>query len=77
MGNAPNLADMSPIAEPEHLLASVGTVKLYVSNNNPEYLDINHMNPAMTAEAPVSETIQPVLDALADSYSPVRGLSFH
>ena len=35
------------------------------------------MHPAMTAEAAISDTIQPVLKALADSYSPVKGMSFY
>jgi hypothetical protein len=66
---------MFPVGDSNLLLPSeFETVKLYVSNSNPEYLDIKHMHPCMIAEAPVSETIQPVLDALAESYSPVRGL---
>jgi len=75
VGNALNMADMSPIKDFNHQLSSLtGKVKLYVSNDNPEFLDITMMRPAMIAEAPVSETIQPVLEALADNYSPVRGM---
>lgn len=77
MGNALNMADMSPIKDFNHQLSSLtGKVKLYISNNNPEFLDITTMRPAMIAEAPVSETIQPVLEALADNYSPVRGMCY-
>jgi len=54
----------------------MGKVKLYISNGNPELLDITQMRPAMVAEAPISNTIQPVLEALADNYSPVRGMWF-
>ena len=68
---------MSPVGDSNLLLPSkFGIINLYVSNNNPEYLDIKHMHTFMTAEALVSETIPPVLDALAESYSPVRGLYF-
>jgi hypothetical protein len=75
MGNALNMADMSPVRDFEHLPPfQSGTVRLYVSSANPEHLDINQMHPAMTAEAPVSMTIQPVLETLADIYSPVKGL---
>lgn len=75
MGNALNMADMSPIKDFNHQLSSLtGKVKLYVSNDNLEFLDITMMRPAMIAEAPVSETIQPVLEALADNYSPVQGM---
>ena len=77
MGNALNMADMSPIKDFNHQLSSLtGKVKLYVSNDNPELLDITMMRPAMIAEAPVSEMIQPVLEVLADNYSPVRGMSY-
>jgi len=77
MGNALNMADMSPIkAFSPPLLSQTGKVKLYISNGNPEHLDIKKMQPAMVAEAPVCETIQPVLEALADNYSPVRGMYF-
>ena len=77
MGNALNMADMSPIRDYELPLSSQsGTIKLYVSSANPEHLDISQMRPTMTAEAPVSMTIQPVLETLADIYSPVKGLHF-
>jgi hypothetical protein len=77
-GNVFNAADMSPIKEFRHqLLSGIGKVKLYISNANPELLDITKMHPAMTAEAPISDTIQPVLEALADSYSPVKGTFFY
>ena len=77
MGNALNMADMSPIEDFDQELPShIGKVRLFVSNRNPEFLDISSMQPAMTAEAPVTETIQPVLEALADSYSPIQGLYF-
>lgn len=77
MGNVPNMADMSPIkAFNPPLLSQTGKVKLYISNANPELLDIKKMQPAMIAEAPVCGTIQPVLEALADNYSPVRGMYF-
>ena len=55
----------------------MGKVKLYIFNGNPEHLDITKMYPAMIAEVPISETIQPVLEALADNYSPVQGMSFY
>jgi len=72
LGNTYNMADMSPIMAINQLLPSqTGKVKLYISNGNPEHLDIKGMQPAMIAEAPVCETIQPVLEALADNYSPV------
>jgi hypothetical protein len=75
-GNTFNMADLSPIKE--HKLSSLmGKVKLYISSGNPELLDILAMRPAMVAEAPVSETIQPVLEALAENYSPVKGMQFH
>ena len=77
MGNALNMADMSPVGDFEHPLPfQSGTVRLDVSNGNPEYLDISQMHPLMTAEAPVSMTIQPVLETLAAIYSPVKGLHF-
>ena len=78
MGNVPNMADMSPIKafNPSLLLSQTGKVKLYISNANPELLDIKKMQPAMIAEAPVCGTIQQVLEALADNYSPVRGRYF-
>jgi hypothetical protein len=34
------------------------------------------MCPTMIAEAPVTGTIQPVLEALAENYSPVQGMYF-
>ena len=55
----------------------MGKVKLYISSGNPVHLDITKLYPAMIAEAPISETIQPVLEALADNYSPVQGMSFY
>ena len=77
MGNVFNVADMSPVKEFMHQLPSgMGKVKLYISSANPEFLDITKMHPAMTAEAAISDTIQPVLEALADRYSPVKGMSF-
>jgi hypothetical protein len=77
MGNTPNMADMSPIKDLEQQLPSqTGKVKLYISNSNPELLDITTMCPAMIAEAPVCGTIQPVLEALAENYSPVQGMCF-
>jgi len=76
MGNTLNMADMSPIKDFEELSSQMGKVKLYISNSNPEFLDITTMRPAMIAEAPVTRTIQPVLEALAESYSPVRGMCF-
>lgn len=78
MGNVFNAADMSPVKEFRHQLpSSMGKVKLYISGANPELLDITKMRPAMTAEAPLSGTIQPVLEALADHYSPVKGMYFY
>jgi hypothetical protein len=52
----------------------MGKVKLYISNDNPQYLDVNKMQPAMVAEAPITETIQPILEVLANNYSPVKGM---
>jgi len=70
LGNTYNMADMSSIKTVNQLLPSqTGSVKLYISNGNPEHLDIKGMQPAIIAEAPVCETIQPVLEALADNYS--------
>ena len=78
MGNVFNAADMLPLKEFRHQLPSaMGKVKIYLSSANPEHLDITKMRPAMTAEATISDTIQPVLEALADSYSPVKGMSFY
>jgi hypothetical protein len=54
----------------------MGKVKLYISSANPEFLDISKMHPAMIAEAPISGTIQPVLEAVADNYSPIQGIAF-
>jgi hypothetical protein len=77
MGNVFNAADMLPLKEFGHQLPpAMGKVKIYLSSANPEHLDITNMRPAMTAEATISDTIQPVLEALADSYSPVKGMSF-
>jgi hypothetical protein len=77
MGNALNMADMPPTEDlDEELPSQIGKVQLFVSSNNPEFLDLGNMQPTMTAEAPVTGTIQPVLEALADSYSPIKGLSF-
>jgi len=74
MGNFPNAADMSPMKEfPLHMSTGMGKVKLYISDVNPEYLDVKKMQPAMVAEAPITETIQPILEVLADNYSPVQG----
>ena len=53
---------MSPVKECRcQLLSDMGKVKLYILVANPEYLDIIKMHPAMTVEAPISRTIQPVL----------------
>jgi hypothetical protein len=76
MGNMLNMADMSPIKDFEQLPSQMGKVKLYISNSNPELLDITTMHPTMIAEAPVTGTIQPVLEALAENYSPVQGMYF-
>ena len=73
-GNIFNVANMSPVRN--KLPFEMGKVKLYISSGNSEHLDITKMYPAMIAEAPISETIQPVLEALADNYSPVQGMSF-
>ena len=75
-GNTFNMADLSPIKE-HKLSFLMGKVKLYILSGNPELLDILAMRPTMVAEAPVSETIQPVLEALAENYSPVKGMQFH
>ena len=78
MGNVFNAADMLPLKEFRHQLPSaIGKVKIYLSSTNSEHLNITKMRPAMTAEATISNTIQPVLEALADSYSPVKGMSFY
>ena len=74
MGNTLNMADIFPVQDPG--LFQSGTIRLYVSSGNPEHLDISQMHPTMTAEAPISMTIQPVLETLADIYSPVKGLHF-
>jgi hypothetical protein len=75
MGNFPNAGDMSPMKEfPLHMLSEMGRVKLYVSDANPQYLDIKKMQPDMVAEAPITETIEPILEVLADTYSPVKGM---
>jgi len=75
MGNFPNAADMSPVNDlPLRMSSGMGKVKLYISNDNPQYLDVNKMQPAMVAEAPITETIQPILEVLADNYSPVKGM---
>ena len=77
-GNIFNVADMSPVNELRNKLPfEIGKVKLYISTGNPEHLDITKMYPAIIAEAPISETIQLVLEALADNYSPVQGMSFY
>ena len=77
-GNIFNVANMSLVNELRNKLPfEMGKVKLYISSGNPEHLDITKMYPAMIAEAPISETIQPVLEALADNYSPVQGMSFY
>ena len=54
--------------------SQMGKVKLYISDANPEYLDVKKMQPAMVAEAPITTTIQPILEVLADNYSPVQGM---
>jgi hypothetical protein len=78
MGNIFNAADMSPVEDSRcQLPSAIGRVKLYISSANPEDLDITKMCPAMTAEAPISNTFQPVPEALADSYSPVQGMYFY
>lgn len=75
MGNFPNVADMSPVKEfPLHVPSAMGKVKLYISGANPQYLDIKNMQPAMVAEAPITETIQPILEVIADNYSPIQGI---
>jgi hypothetical protein len=75
MGNFPNAADMSPMKElPLRMSSQMGKVKLYISDANPEYLDVKKMQPAMVAEAPITTTIQPILEVLADNYSPVQGM---
>jgi hypothetical protein len=72
MENIFNAADMSPVEDSRRQLPSaIGRVKLYISGVNPEDLDITKMCPTMTAEAPIFSTFQPVLEALANSYSPV------
>ena len=63
MGNALNMADMPPTEDfDEELPSQIGKVQLFVSSNNPEFLDLVNMQPTMTAEAPVTGTIQPVLE---------------
>ena len=75
MGNFRNAADMSPIKEfPLQMLSEMGKVKLYISNANPQHLDVKKMQPAMVAEAPITGTIQPILEVLAENYSPVKGM---
>jgi hypothetical protein len=76
MGNFPNAADLSPMEDdfPLHMSSGMGKVKVYISGANPENLDIKSMQPAMVAEAPVSDTIQPILECLADIYSPIQGM---
>ena len=75
MRNFPNAADMSPMKEfPLHMLSDMGKVKLYISDANPEHLDVNKMQPAMVAEAPITTTIQPILEVLAENYSSVQGM---
>ena len=76
--NVFNVADMSPVEEFQHfqLPSRIGKVKLYISNTNPENRDIGDMCPAMTAEAPLSNTIQPILEALADIILPSKECGF-
>ena len=75
MGNFSNAADMSPMKElPLCMSSQMGKVKLYISDANPEYLDVKKMQPAIVAEAPITTTIQPILEVLADNYSPVQGM---
>ena len=56
------------------MLSDMGKVKLYISDANPEHLDVNKIQPAMVAEAPITTTIQPILEVLAENYSPVQGM---
>ena len=77
MGNVFNVADMSPVKEFMHQLPSgMGKVKLYIVLIQNFWISLK-MHPAMTAEAAISDTIQPVLEALANSYFPVKGMSFY
>ena len=52
MGNALNMANMPPTEDfDEELPSQIGKVQLFVSSNNPEFLDLVNMQPTMTAEA--------------------------
>ncbi|TFK37890.1 hypothetical protein BDQ12DRAFT_723956 [Crucibulum laeve] len=75
MGNAVNMADFADtqdIEDVDQVLASeFGKIKLYISVQDPQTLDISEMKP-LAAEVPLSTTIKPVLEILGMRYQPIK-----
>ncbi|TFK32840.1 hypothetical protein BDQ12DRAFT_701022 [Crucibulum laeve] len=78
MGNVANMADFADtqdIKDVDQILASeFGKIKLYISAQDPQTLDISGMKP-IAAEVPLSATIKPVLELLGIRYQPIKGSS--
>ncbi|TFK34204.1 hypothetical protein BDQ12DRAFT_727118 [Crucibulum laeve] len=75
MGNVANMADFADtqdIKDVDQILASeFGKIKLYISAQDPQTLDISGMKP-IAAEVPLSATIKPVLELLGIRYQPIK-----
>ncbi|TFK31274.1 hypothetical protein BDQ12DRAFT_671995 [Crucibulum laeve] len=75
MGNVANMADFADtqdIEDVDQILASeFGKIKLYISAQDPQTLDISGMKP-IAAEVPLSATIKPVLELLGIRYQPIK-----
>ncbi|TFK36621.1 hypothetical protein BDQ12DRAFT_725082 [Crucibulum laeve] len=76
MGNAANMADFADtqdIEDVDQVLASeFGKIKLYISVQDPQTLDISEMK-RLAAEVPLSTKIKPVLEILGMRYQPIKG----
>ncbi|TFK36619.1 hypothetical protein BDQ12DRAFT_725080 [Crucibulum laeve] len=67
-----DFADTQDIEDVDQILASeFGKIKLYISAQDPQTLDISGMKP-IAAEVPLSATIKPVLELLGIRYQPIK-----
>jgi hypothetical protein len=76
IGNVVNMADLEEdmVTFDHESLAKplMGKISLYVSDLNPNLLNINEMKPAMSTKTAVHDSIKPILDTIAKRYSPIK-----
>ncbi|TFK42113.1 hypothetical protein BDQ12DRAFT_710415 [Crucibulum laeve] len=76
MGNTLNMADYSDYQDIEDvdqvLVSELGKVKLYMSSEDLQTVEVDKMKPLMGGEVPLLPTIKPILELLGGRYKPIK-----